>query len=50
MHILEYFEQSDQKQYSNLDKMQLVEEIIYDAEKEKDRTLGNAHFEKIPPR
>ena len=50
LHILEYFDQADQKQFSNLDKMQLVEEIIYDAEKEKDRTLGNAHFEKFANR
>lgn len=50
LHILEYFDQADQKQFSNLDKMQLVEEIIYDAEKEKDRTLGNSHFEKFANR
>ena len=50
LHMIEYFDLADQTKYSNMDKGQLFEEIVYDADKEKDRTLGNAHFDRFANR
>jgi len=50
LHLKEYFDQKDQLAMSNMDNAQILEEIIYNADEEKNRTLGNAHFTKFANR
>ena len=50
LHLKEYFDQKDQLVMSNMDNAQILEEIVYDQDKEKNRTLGNAHFTKFANR
>ena len=50
LHLKEYFDQKDQLVMSNMDNAQILEEIIYNADEEKNRILGYAHFTKFANR
>ena len=47
LQLIEYFDGKLQEQYGNLDNLDLLDKIIYDAEEDKERTLTNAHFDKF---